>query len=48
MRLKQPEFIYSACGPSQKAIKELRNSKKQGIQKIFAEMNVVKRVFDMV
>ena len=39
MHLKQPEFIYSACGPFTKNKKEFKNLKKQKLQNIFTEMN---------
>ena len=38
MHLRQPGFIYSACGPFTKN-KEYKNSKKQGIHDIFIKTN---------
>ena len=38
MHLRQPEFVYSDCGPFTKN-KEFKKSKKQEIQAIFTKMN---------
>ena len=39
MYLRQPQFVYSACGPFIKIKKEFKNLKKQEIQAIFTKMN---------
>ena len=38
MRLRQPRFTYSVCGPK-KNNKEFKNLKKQGSHDIFIETN---------
>ena len=47
MHLRQPGFIYSACGPFT-TNKEFKNLKKQEIQAIFTKMNLIKLVFSMI
>ena len=39
MHLRQPQFTYSACGPSIKNKERIQKFKKQEIQDIFTEMN---------
>ena len=41
MNLRQPEFIYSICGPFMKNKKRIKNKerKKQDIQDIFIKTN---------
>ena len=40
MHLRQPEFIYSACGPfKKKTKKEYKNLNKQEIQNLFIKTN---------
>ena len=39
MHLRQPQFVYSACGQFTKIKKEFKNLKKQEIQAIFTKMN---------
>ena len=39
MHLRQPGFIYSACGPFTKKKKEYKNLKKQEIDDIFIKTN---------
>ena len=48
MRLKQPEFTYSACGQFTKKNKEFKNLCKQEIQIIFTKINWIKLVFNMM
>ena len=48
VHLKQPEFIYSACGPFTKNKERIQNLKKQVIQDIFTKMNYVKLVFNII
>ena len=38
MHLRQPQFVYSVCGPFTKK-KEFKNLKKQEIQAILTKMN---------
>ena len=47
MHLRQPQFVYSACGPFTKN-KEFKNLKKQEIQAIFTKMNWIKHAFNMI
>ena len=44
MHLKQPDFTYSACEPFTKN----KNVKKQEIQDIFAKLNLIKLVLNMI
>ena len=49
MHLRQPQFVYSACGPftrHKERIKKLK--KKQMIRVIFTEMNLIKLVFNTI
>ena len=39
MHLRQPGFIYSACGSFKKTKKESKNLKKQEIHNIFIKTN---------
>ena len=39
MRLRQPGFTYSACGPFTKNKERIQNLKKQEIQHVFIKMN---------
>ena len=39
MRLRQPGFTYSACGPFTKVKKEYKSLSKPEIQEIFTKMN---------
>ena len=39
MHLKQPRFIYSACGLFTKSKERIKKLKKQEIQDIFTKMN---------
>ena len=45
MRLKQPVFTYSACGPFTKKNKEFKNLCKQEMQIIFTKMNWIRLLF---
>ena len=47
MHLRQPQFIYSACGPFTRH-RELKNLNKQVIQVIFIEMILIKLVFNTI
>ena len=49
MHLRQPQFVYSACGPftrHKERIKKLK--KKQVIRVIFIKMNLIKLVFNTI
>ena len=46
MHLRQPQFVYSACGPFTRH-KELKNLNRQVIHVIFKEMSLIKLVFNM-
>ena len=49
MHLRQPRFVYSACGPftrHKERIKEFKNA--QVIRVIFIEMNLIKLVFNTI
>ena len=48
MHLKQPGFIYSACGPFTKNKNKFKNSNKLEIQAIFTKMNLTRFVFNMI
>ena len=39
MHLRQPQFIYSACGPFTKNKEKSKSLKKPEIQNTFTEMN---------
>ena len=39
IHLRQPQFVYSACGPFTKNKVRIQNLKKQEIQAIFTKMN---------
>ena len=47
MDLRQPQFVYSACGPFARH-KELKNLNKQVIRVIFTEMSSIKLVFNTI
>ena len=48
MHLKQPGFIYSACGPFTSLNKEFKKFCKQEMQIISTRMNWIKFVFNMI
>ena len=48
MHLRQPQFIYSACGSFTRIEKELKNLNKQVIRVIFIEMILIKLVFNTI
>ena len=48
MHLRQPQFVYSACGRFPRHKKELKNLNKQVIRVIFIEMNLIKLVFNTI
>ena len=48
MRLKQPGFTYSACGPFTKNKERIQKFKEIEIQAIFTKTNLIKLVFNMI
>ena len=48
MHLRQPQFVYSACGLLLDIKKEFKNLNKQVIRVIFIEMNLIKLVFNTI
>ena len=48
LHLKQPEFIYSDCGPFTKNRKRIQKFKETEKQIIFRKMNKIKLVFNMI
>ena len=48
MHLRQPQFVYSACGPFTRHKERIKNLNKQVIRVIFIEMNLIKLVFNTI
>ena len=48
MHLKQPQFVYSVCGPFTRHKEKLKNLNKLMIRIIFIEMNLIKLVFNTI
>ena len=48
MHLRQPQFVYSACGPFTRHKERIKKLKKQVIRIIFIEMNLIKLVFNTI
>ena len=48
MHLRQPRFVYSACGPFTRHKEKTKNLNKLVIRVIFIEMNLIKLVFNMI
>ena len=48
MHLRQPRFVYSACGPFTRHKERTKNLNKLVIRVIFIEMNLIKLVFNMI
>ena len=48
MHLKQPQFVYSACGPFTRHKERTKNLNKQVIHVLFIEMNLIKLVFNTI
>ena len=46
IHLRQPQFVYSACGPFTRH--KLKNLNKLVIRVIFIEMNLIKIVFNTI
>ena len=48
MHLRQPRFVYSACGPFTRHRERIKNLNVQVIRVIFIEMNSIKFVFNTI
>ena len=48
MHLRQPRFIYSACGPFTRHKEKTKEFKRTGDGVIFIEMNSIKLVFNTI
>ena len=48
MHLRQPQFVYSACGPFTRHKERIKNLNKQVIRVIFIEINLIKLVFNTI
>ena len=48
MHLKQPQFVYNACGPFTRHRERIKKFKKQVIRVIFIEMSSIKLVFNAI
>ena len=48
MHLRQPRFVYSACGPFTRHKERIKDLNVQVIRVIFIEMNSIKLVFNTI
>ena len=48
IHLRQPRFVYSACGPFTRHRERIKNLNVQVIRVIFIEMNSIKFVFNTI
>ena len=48
MHLRQPQFVYSACGPFTRHKERIKEFKHKVIHVIFIEMNLIKLVFNTI
>ena len=48
MHLRQPRFVYSACGPFTRHKEIIKEFKRTGDNVIFIEMNSINLVFNMI
>ena len=48
MHLRQPRFVYSACGPFTRHKERIKEFKRTGDNVIFIEMNSINLVFNMI
>ena len=48
IHLRQPGFIYSACGSFTENNERIKNSKKQEILDVFINTNQIKLVFNLI
>ena len=48
MHLRQPQFVYSACGPFTKNKERIQKLKKTGDTSYIYKMNLIRLVFNMI
>ena len=48
MHLRQPRFVYSACGPFTRHKERIKEFERTGDTVIFIEMNSIKLVFNTI
>ena len=48
MHLRQPQFVYSACGPFTRHKERIKKLNKQVIRVMFIEMNLINLVFNTI
>ena len=48
MHLRQPRFVYSACGPFTRHQERIKEFKRTGVRVIFIEMNSIKLAFNTI
>ena len=48
LHLKQPDFIYSACGPFTRSNKRIERFMQTGIQILFKETSLIRLAFSMI
>ena len=48
MHLRQPQFVYSACGPFTRHKERIKKFKQTGDRVIFIEMSSIKLVFNTI
>ena len=48
MTLRQPQFVYSGCGPFTRHKERINKLNKLVIRVIFIEMNLIKLVFNKI
>ena len=48
MHLRQPQFVYSACGPFTRHKERIKELNVRVIRVIFIEMNSIKLVFNTI
>ena len=48
MHLRQPQFVYSACGLFTRNKERIQKLKKKEIQAIFTKMNYIRHPFNMI
>ena len=48
MHLRQPRFVYSACGPFTRHKERIKEIKRTGDKRYIYKMNSIKLVFNMI
>ena len=48
MHLRQPQFVYSACGPFTKNKERIQKFKETGDNAVFTKMNWIKHAYSMI